>query len=72
MATFANIAAADARAQAKVADGTWIEAYSANRHDGQAIVRFLRKMDVTDVTAGTFDGMNKKGAWDETSSDSVT
>lgn len=71
MATFASLAAADARAAAKVADGTWVEAFGALRTDGQPIVRFLRFMNITDVPFGTFDGQNTAGAWDESSSDTT-
>ncbi len=72
MATFASLLKAQERAVAKVADGTWIEAYSILKADGTPGVRFLRPLNVTPAPGGTFDGMNQEGAWDETTSDSVT
>lgn len=72
MADFADLAEADARAQAKVLDGTWIEAYGELDKDGVPKVRFLRNMFITDVAAGTFDTMNEAGAWDESKSNTAT
>ena len=55
MAAFATYAAAEIRAVAKVADKTWINAYSCRSTTGNVIaVRVLRKMaaPMTDPTTG--------------------
>ena len=44
MAAFADMAAADARAVAKVADGTWVVAHSQRTQAGVIGVRVQRKM----------------------------
>lgn len=44
MAAFATMAAAEARAVAKVADGTWINAHSQRGITGTIGVRVQRKM----------------------------
>jgi hypothetical protein len=65
MANFVSLAAAEARAKAKVADGTWIEAHSCYA-TGTATpaVRFIRKM-TTAFALG-------EGGWIETTDDTVT
>lgn len=63
MAAFATMAAAEARARAKVADKTWIMAHSARNMTGAIIVRFQRKMS---PGAG-----NANGAWVETTDDAT-
>jgi len=74
MALLASLEAADARAVSLVAAGTWVVAHSLNDTGGggQASIRFMRYMNVTDVTEGTFDTMNEIGAWDITNQDNVT
>ena len=42
MASFATFAAAEVRAYAKVADGTWVNAHGARRFDGTIVVRVQR------------------------------
>lgn len=72
MGAFASLLKAQERAVAKVDDGTWVQAYAQLNKDGNPSVRFLRYMSETETPAGTFDGMNKEGAWDETTLDTVT
>jgi hypothetical protein len=64
MASFANLAAAEVRAKAKVADGTWIEAHSCATSAGAPAVRFIRRM-TNAFSLG-------EGGWIETTDDSVT
>ena len=52
MAAFATLDAAEARAVAKVADGTWINAHSACGGSGTICVRVQRKMSPSDPAAG--------------------
>jgi len=54
MAAFATFAAAETRAKAKVADGTWINAHAARQVDGTLCVRVQRKMSPTAVDAGAW------------------
>lgn len=72
MATFATLAAADARAISQRDAGVWVDAFSILDVVGQPSVRFLRYMNITDVPAGTFDGMNEAGAWDQTKDDATS
>lgn len=65
MANFATLAEAEARAAAKMLDGTWVVAYGCLKVNGAPAVRFMRHMDAS-TAAQTADGMNKAGAWDET------
>jgi len=52
MAAFATMAAAETRAYAKRADGTWINAYPARKVNGTICVRVQRKMSPSDPDAG--------------------
>jgi len=52
MAAFANMAAAETRAYAKRADGTWINAHAARKVNGTICVRVQRKMSPSDSDAG--------------------
>ena len=52
MAAFATTAAADARAVAKVADGTWVVAHSQRGFTGTIGVRVQRKMSPSAPDAG--------------------
>ena len=54
MGAFADMAAADARAVAKVADGTWINAHSCRQVDGTIAVRVQRKMSPTNPDYGAW------------------
>lgn len=54
MAAFATMAAADARAVAKVADGTWINAHSCRTFSGTIAVRVQRKMSPSAPDAGVW------------------
>jgi len=55
MADFATYAAAEVRATAKVADGTWIQAHSCRATTGGKIaVRVQRKMSPTHPDYGAF------------------
>jgi uncharacterized protein with FMN-binding domain len=65
MAAFATMAAAEARAKAKVKDGTWINAHSARKMNGQICVRVQRKM--SPATAQT----RQEGAWVELTDDAA-
>jgi hypothetical protein len=55
VADFVSLAAAEIRAYAKVADGTWIEAHAA-RHttNGKFCVRVIRKMSPTHPDYGAW------------------
>ncbi len=44
MAAFASLDAADRRASAKMADNTWLEAFSCRLSSGSIAVRVLRPM----------------------------
>ena len=78
MAAFSTLQSADARAQAKMADHTWVVARSfRNDNDGRIGVRVLRWMPnsgqlgtVTDIPRGTVDSQNTAGSWDELFDDS--
>ena len=61
MAAFASFAAAETRAVAKVADGTWINAHAAQTVSGTICVRVQRKMS---AGAGA-----EHGAWVEITDD---
>lgn len=66
MAAFASYAAAEIRAKAKVADGTWIAAFVCRSTYGGAIaLNVIRKMAPT--TAAT----RQNGAWVEITDDAV-
>ena len=73
MANFATFQAAQDRAQAKVDDGTWVDAFGMLDKDGIPKVRFERKCQISsdDTAGGTVEGMNTSGAWDETRSDTA-
>lgn len=66
MADFVTLAEAEARAVAKVADGTWVAAYGCKAANGAPAVRFLRPIFGASEAARTADGMTKGGAWDQT------
>ena len=63
MAAFATIAAAEARAIEKVADGTWVNAHSERKMDGTIAVRVQRFMSPTNPD---------HGAWVEITDDATT
>ena len=63
MAAFADMAAAETRAKAKVADGTWVTAHSARTQTGTICVRVQRKM--SPASPGN-------GAWVELTDDATT
>lgn len=64
MAAFATFALAEARAKAKVADGTWVNAHACKSTTGNVFaVRVQRKMAVT--TAAT----RQNGGWVEITDD---
>lgn len=44
MAAFSTFTACEARAYAKTADGTWIQAHAGRQQDGTLCVRVQRKM----------------------------
>lgn len=52
MAAFATMEAAEARAVAKVADGTWINAHACRTFDGTIAVRVQRFMSPTNPGYG--------------------
>lgn len=54
MSAFATFAAAEVRAVAKVADGTWINAHAARQVDGTLCVRVQRKMSPTNPGYGAW------------------
>ena len=66
MADFVTLAEAEARAAAKMADGTWVVAYGCLAASGAPAVRFQRPIFGASEAARTADGMNKGGAWDQT------
>jgi hypothetical protein len=63
MAAFATFAAAEARAVAKVADKTWINAHAERKFDGTLAVRVQRFMSPTNPDYG---------AWVEITDDATT
>jgi len=64
MATFSSLLAAEVRAKAKTADGTWLEAHSCYATGTNTpAVRFIRPM--------TNSASPQNGAWIETSDDAV-
>ena len=54
MAAFATLAAAEARAKAKVADGTWVNAHSQKTFSGTIAVRVQRFMSPTNPDYGAW------------------
>lgn len=79
MAALTSLDQADQLAQSRIDDRTWSNAHSQRDTNGKITIRFQRWLPnsghanaITDVTAGTFDGMNQIGAWDETNQDNVT
>lgn len=54
MAAFADFAAAEVRAYAKVADGTWVNAHAAYQVDGTVAVRVQRFMSATNPDNGAW------------------
>ena len=56
MAAFATMAAAEARAVAKVADGTWINAHSQRGITGTIGVRVQRKMSAAGLATPSTGG----------------
>lgn len=52
MAAFSTFAAAEVRAVAKVADGTWVNAHAMRQFDGTLAVRVQRKMSPTNPDYG--------------------
>ncbi len=65
MAAFATFAAAEARAYAKIKDGTWINAHAARNQTGTIIVRVQRPM--SSATPAT----RENGAWVELTNDAA-
>jgi len=62
MAAFASMEAAETRAKAKTADGTWVTAHSARNATGTIAVRVLRKIDMTAATGyGTWAELTDDG-----------
>ncbi len=54
MAAFATFAAAETRAYAKRADGTWINAHACRQVNGTLAVRVQRKMSPTNPNYGAW------------------
>lgn len=66
MADFATLALAEARAVAKVADGTWVQAHACRQTvGGKYAVRVQRKM------SSASNGARAAGGWVEITSDSA-
>lgn len=65
MAAFSTMAAAEVRAKAKRADGTWINAHSARTKAGVICVRVQRKMAPTSAATKQY------GAWTEITDDAT-
>jgi hypothetical protein len=65
MAAFATMAAAEARAYAKVLDKTWISAHAARKVTGTICVRVQRKMSSTSAATREY------GAWTEITDDAT-
>ena len=63
MAAFSTFAAAEARAVAKVKDGTWINAHAEQKIDGTIAVRVQRYMSPSNPDYG---------AWVEITDDATT
>ncbi len=63
MAAFASLAAAEARAVAKVKDGTWVNAHSARTFNGTIAMRVQRFMSPASPD---------NGAWVELTDDTLT
>ena len=62
MAAFADMAAAETRAVAKVADNTWNNAHSARNITGGIIVRVQRLMSPTNPDHGEWVELTDDGA----------
>lgn len=54
MAAFATMDAAEIRAKAKIADGTWVNAHSARTFTGTICVRVQRFMSPTNPAYGAW------------------
>ena len=54
MASFASMAAAETRAYAQVAAGTWINAHAMRQNDGTIAVRMQRLMSPTNPDHGAW------------------
>jgi predicted TIM-barrel enzyme len=54
MAAFASFTAAEQRAMAKTADGTWVEAHAGVTFGGTICVRIMRKMSASSPEAGAW------------------
>ena len=54
MAAFATFAAAEARAELKMGDGTWVEAHAEQMFDGTIAVRVIRFMSPTHPDYGAW------------------
>lgn len=54
MAAFATMVAAETRAKAKVADGTWVNAHSCKLKDGTIAVRVQRFMSPDNPNYGAW------------------
>jgi hypothetical protein len=54
LASFATMAAAEVRAKAKVADGTWVNAHAARNQSGTICVRVQRYMSPTHPDYGSW------------------
>lgn len=63
MAAFATMVAAETRAYAKRADGTWVNAHAGRTKTGVICVRVQRKM------SSTSDATRSAGAWVEITDD---
>lgn len=69
MAAFADLEAAQNRAQELMASGAATVAHGCLLENGTPIVRLLRPLS---ATGSTEDGMNAAGAWDIIDDDSQT
>ena len=65
MAAFASMVAAETRAYAKRADGTWVNAFACRQKDGTIAVRLQRKM------SSTSDATRSAGAWVDVTDDAA-
>ncbi len=68
--SFSTLQEADAAAVARMADGTYVSAYSARRTDGTIILRGLLPLSVdsqgaTAITGTNQDSMSRGGSWEE-------
>jgi hypothetical protein len=62
MAAFADLAACEVRAKAKVADGTWIIAHSERVSSSVVGVRVQRKMSPTNPGYGAWTSLTDDGS----------